>query len=150
MKSIIPLKTYKFIESKLHKHAEIQREIEDWRLSVIYPEDKPMINGSGNISDPTANQAVKLADPPEYIKNCEKWLELIKGTHEYCRNNKNKVFEVWYDNPKQSILKAMLSADIKGVNTLKNMRDKAVYFLFVRALEAGLCRLNSTDQNAVN
>jgi hypothetical protein len=145
MEKIIPPETYDFIEYQLHNRAEIQRTIDDWRLSVLHPEDNDMIPGSGYVSDPTANQAVKLANPPKHIRECEKWLDLINRTHEYCRQNQNKIFEVWYDKPKQSNLKAMLDADIRGINTLKSMRDKAVYFLLTRALESGLCRLKNNE-----
>ena len=57
IESIIPPETYKFIEAKLHNRKLIQFEIDEWELSVKYPENRQLIQGAGYISDPTANQA---------------------------------------------------------------------------------------------
>jgi hypothetical protein len=146
MESIIPPETRKLIESKLYRYKDIKHRIEDWQLSVIYPENKQSVPSAGYISNPTANKAIKLADPPTYILELIKWLELIEQTQEFCKQRGNKVFEIWYDKPKQSVSKARIKAGIKGPNTLRNMRDKAVQYLFIRALESGLCTLNVNDE----
>lgn len=141
MEGIIPLETRKLIEKKLHNYKDIKRRIEDWQLSVMHPENKQSVPGAGYISDPTANQAIKLADPPAYIRELIKWHDLIEQTQEYCKQRGNKVFEIWYEKPRQSVSKASIKAEIKGSNTLRSMRDKAVQYLFIRALAAGLCTL---------
>ena len=142
MERVIPPETYKFIESKLHNRAGIQWEIENWRLSVKYPENKQIIPGAGYIGDPTANQAVKLANPPRHIKNCEKWLELIDKTKEYCRKNKNGVFDIWYGQEHQTATRAYTRNGIRKKTFQKN-RDKAVSFLLFRAIDEGLCSLHN-------
>ena len=137
MNKIIPPETYKFIEAKLHGYSEITRQIEEWRLSVKYPGHKQTVPGAGYISDPTANQAVKLADPPEYIKNCEKWLELIELTQSYCRQNRNRIFDIWYGQGRQTVIRACAKNNISE-KAFKRNRNSAVYFLFIRAMDAGL------------
>ena len=149
MMRIIPSETYRFIESKLHGYAEIKREIEEWELSVIYPENRQLIPGTGYISDPTANQAIRLANRPEYIINLQKWVDLIDKTREFCRRRKNRIFDVWYGKERQTATRAYTRNGISKL-TFKKNRNGAVYFLLIQSMNAGLCKLynNTKDENA--
>jgi hypothetical protein len=140
MNRIIPQETYKFIEGKLHSYEQTKFEIEEWRLSVKYPENKQAVPGVGYISDPTANQAVRFAEPPKHIRDCEKWVELIDKTREYCRQHRNKVFDVWYGKQRQTVTQAYTKSGIRKKTFEKN-RNSAVYFLLIRAINAGLYKL---------
>lgn len=140
MERIIPTETYKLIEAKLHNRDEIEFKIEKWRLSVKHPENKQYVRGKGYISDPTANQAIKFSDPPEYIKDCEKWIELIDMTRDYCQKHGNRIFDIWYGKEKQSVTRAYTRSGMSKP-AFKRNRNNAVYFLLVRAINAGLCRI---------
>ena len=139
---IIPPETYKFIEAKLHDYDEIKRRIEEWELSVRHPENKQIISGVGYISDPTANQAVKLAEPPKYIRELIKWRELIEQTQKFCRQRENRIFDIWYGKGRQTATRAYTQGGIRKKTFEKN-RDSAVYFLLIRAINSGLCKLNN-------
>ena len=147
---VIPPETYRFIEALLHNRDSIQREIDDWRLSVRYPENKQVIPGAGYISDPTSNQAIKFADAPHHIKDCEKWVELIDITKEYCRQNQKKnIFDIWYGQERQTVIRAYTRNGVSRL-TFKKYRYSAVSFLLFRAIDEGLCSLhnNNKDKNA--
>ena len=141
MERIIPPETYRYIEGKLHNRKQIQFEIEEWELSVRHPENKQAIQGVGYISDPTANQAIRLANKPDYIKRLEKWLDLINKTERFCRQRGNRIFDVWYGKEQQTVTRAYTRNGIRK-NTFQNNRDKAVQFLLFRAIDAGLCSFN--------
>jgi hypothetical protein len=147
MEKIIPQETYKFIEAKLHNRDKMRKEIEIWRLSVKYPENKQIVPGAGYISDPTANQAVKLANPPRHIRECEKWLELIDRTEAFCRSRHNRIFDIWYGKERQTVTRAYTRSGISKI-AFKRNRNNAVYFLLVRAVNAGLCDFNIENENA--
>ena len=149
MMRIIPKETQDFIEDKLHGYAEIERKIEEWELSVKYPENKQTAPGAGYIGDPTANQAVKLASPPDYICELIKWRELIDETREFCRQRGNKIFDIWYGQKRQRAIQAYTKNDIHK-KTFERNCYKAISFLLFRAMDAGLCGLynNETDKNA--
>ena len=141
MERIIPKETIKFIEGKLHSRDKIQQEIDDWRLSVKYPANRQLVPNAGYISDPTANLAIKFADPPPRIRECEKWVELIDQTMEYCRQNKNRVFEIWYGKKRQTAMQAHTKSGMRK-NTFYQNRCSAVSYLLFRAIDAGLCKLD--------
>ena len=143
MKRFFSKETYQFIEAKLHSYEENKRRIEEWELSVRYPERKQSVPGAGYISDPTANQAIKLVDPPKHIRRLMRWQRLIEKTQEYCRQNQNNIFDIWYGKPRQTITQAFTKNGIEK-KTFENRRDSAVYFLLFHAIDAGLCRLNNT------
>ena len=143
---IIRPETYKFIESQLHNYAEIERQVKEWRLSVKYPETKQATPNTGYISDPTANQAIKLAEPPKHIRDLIKWLELIDKTRLFCHQRGNRIFDIWYGKERQSATRAYTRGGIRKKTFEKN-RDNAVYFLFARALNAGLCKLKQGEIN---
>ena len=149
MERIIPDKTYKFIEGKLHNKKQIQFEIEMWEWSIRCPENKQLIQGAGFISDPTANLAIKLASPPPYIQKQKKWLELIEQTEKYCRGRKNKIFEIWYNKEEyQTKTQAYTRGGVSKERFRRN-RESAVHYLGFRAIDAGLLRLhNEEDRNA--
>lgn len=158
MERIIPPETYRFIEGKLHNRKLIEFEIEQWELSIKHPENKQSVPGAGYISDPTANQAIKLANLPKYIGDCIKWLELIDKTEEFCRRRKNRIFDIWYGKERQTVTRAYTRNGLSKMRFKRN-RDSAVSFLLFRAMAAGLCTLNeeqrktldeNTDENAAN
>jgi len=115
---------------------------------VQCPENKQAIPGSGYISDPTANQAIKLANPPKYIRNYMKWLELIDETERFCRKRNSRIFDIWYGQGFQTAVHAYTTNGIKK-NTFQKNRDSAVGYLLIRAMSAGLCTLSENkDKNA--
>ena len=90
MKRVIPDSTYKLIEAKLHNRQSIADEIDKWRFDIQYPETKQVVGSAGYISDPTANQAIKMSSPPKRIRDAMKWLGLIDNTREFCDTQKEK------------------------------------------------------------
>ena len=149
MERIIPSETYRFIEAKLHGYEKINRKIEEWELSVRHPENKQTISGAGYISDPTANQAIKLANPPGHIRKFMKWRVLIEQTQIFCRKRQKKsIFDIWYGQGWQTATQAYTRNGISKL-TFKKNRDSAVSFLLFRAIDAGLCCLyNEKDKNS--
>jgi len=148
MERIIPPETYRFIEKKLHNRKLIEFEIEEWELSVKYPENKQAIRGVGYISDPTANHAIRLLNKPEHIKRLEKWANLIEQTERFCRQRGNRIFDIWYGQEWQMAVQAYTRNGIRK-KTFENNRDKAVHFLLFRAIDAGLCGLGGNKKDKI-
>ena len=147
MDRIIPPETYKFIESKLHNRKLIRFEIDEWELSVKYPENKQYVHGTGYISDPTANLAIKLSNPPQYIQDCQKWLELIDETERFCRKTQKKnIFDIWYGQECQTVTRAYTRNGIRK-KTFEENRYSAVSFLLLRAIDEGLCSLHNDKKD---
>ena len=146
---IIPPETYKFIEAKLHSYDSIRDTIEEWELSVKYPENRQKLRGVGYISDPTANIAIKLAEPPRYIRELKKWLELIEQTRVFCERHDNSVFDIWYGKGRQSVTRAYTRNGIRKKTFEKN-RSSAVSYLLFRAIDEGLCRLKAEKAQKEN
>lgn len=142
MSNIIPRHVYRAVESRLHTYDETVKEVEQWRLSVqSAPPHEEQIHGKGYHADPTARAGINLACPPKNIADDIKWIELIDDARDYCRRTgKERLFEVWYGQPRQSVTAAARKIPAH-MNTVINWRNDVVTYVAVRALNLNLIKL---------
>ena len=133
--------TIKYIEAKLRSREQIEETISQWERNIISSGGgtRDNIPNVGFFSDPTANKALKLTNPPPYIREALGWIEVIDKTIEYAKkHNSYNLYFVFYENSRRQTATAAYTHLGMPERTFRDKRGKIVNYAGVKALEKGL------------
>ena len=141
MSKLIPGNIYKTIEYRLHTYEAMKMRICDWESSIYTQNKTPQLTqNQGFYSDPTALTVVKMLNPPKDIKEDICWVYLIDKAKIYCfESGISALFDVWYGQPKQSIISAATKIPC-DIRTFQRWRDRLVFWITARATQHKLVK----------
>jgi len=146
--AILKLQQRRIIESAIRNYHYYKKDIHDWEQEIIHggKKDKTELIQQQRISDPTGIAGMKLANPPDDIKEMIAWVQAVEYVQKQVEDlDKGKLFEKWFWSDIQQYQRDAAEILFVSDRHLRRQISEILEFVALVAAEKGVFKPTEYD-----